>query len=244
MKEIIRALTKALEQLTLNENSTAGESLIEHLQGSGYSWVSDMPISIVHREEKLKAGQVREFLLANGFFDDAGFSETEHDLTTLKSRVKAMKSAFQTIDLAVLDNDPNMEKLTFQTKRPNDFWKRLNNVDALKAMVGLQRVDSSDCRDSAIEAALQENINGQWPVESRLRDAMRSTKENRDLRGKPFVWVVIETEAEQTPVDHITMMLRHYFGSNVVEGRGNVRFYIGYMEKLDGVSLRKFYKKA
>ncbi len=244
MKKIIRALTKALEQLTLDENSTAGESLMEHLQGSGYSWVSDLPISIVHREEKLKAGQVREFLLANGFFDDAGFSETENDLTTLKSMAKATKNAFQTIDLAVLDSDAKIEKLTFHNKRPNDFWKRLKNVDALKAMIGLQCVDSSDCRDSAIEAALHENINGQWPVESRLRDAMRSTKENSDLRCKPFVWAIIKTEAEQEPVDHITMLLRHYFGGNVVEGRGNVRFYIGYREELNTISLREFYKKA
>jgi hypothetical protein len=244
MKEIIRELAEALEQLTLHENLTAAESLIGELQGSRYAWVSDLPISIVHREEKLKAGQVRAFLLANGFFDDAGFSEIEQDLGRLKSRVQAMKSAFQTIDLAVLEGDAKMEKMTFQTRRPHDYWKRLNNVDALKAMVGLQCVDGSACRESSIEAALHESSNGQWPVESRLRDAMRSTKENSGLRCKPFVWVVIKTEAEHEPIDHIAMMLKHYFGSNVVEGRGNVRFYIGYMEELDAVSLREFYKKA
>lgn len=244
MKEIISELTKALEKLTINENDTAAEALIEQLQVSNYTWVSDLPISIVHREKKLKADTVRNYLLANDFFDNTGSSDTVQGLQKLERMAREMRKAFQTIDLAALESHAAMDKLTFQNKRPNDFWKRLKNANAVKALVGLQYVDSSDCSDDFIKAVLQETINGQWPVESALRDAIRSTKENSALRSKPFVWVVIQTQTDQGDVDNVAKMLRHYFGANVVEGRGNVHFYIGCMDELNAISLREFYKKA
>ncbi|MGB5964900.1 MAG: hypothetical protein WBF77_05835 [Sulfurimonadaceae bacterium] len=243
MKEIIKELSRALQKVTVNENSLVVDALMEQLNESNFSWVKDLPISIVHKKEKLKDPTSVEYLLANDFFDDTGCSGNHYELSQLKSMHNASKSSFQTIDLAVLTKGSKMDRLEFQNKRPNDFWKRLQNIETIEAMIGLQHIDSSRCRDGVIDRELEESSNGQWSIESDLRDAMRSKKENSGLRAKPFIWVVTK-QPDKNPVDHIEMMLRHYFGENVVHGRGKMESYIGYMDELDAISLREFYKKA
>ncbi len=244
MTEIIRALEAALEKSIIAENHPTAEDLIAHLGGGQFAWIADLPISVVHQKERLKVPDTQDFLQANHFFDEAGFSQTTYDLAQLQRLCRGAKNAFQTADLAVVDREADMRRLLFQNRRPNDYWKRLKNLDAVRAVAGLDRVDAAECSSGAIERELKESTNGQWQVESRLRDAMRSKKENRGLRSKPFVWIVVKEQGSRERVDHIAMMLKHYFGKNLLQGSGNADYYIAYMDELNAVSLREFYKKA
>jgi hypothetical protein len=244
MKEIIKELTVALEKCCIVDKNCTADNLIAYLEESHFSWIADLPISVVHQKEKLKVSGANDYLQAAHFFNEAGFSQTEYDLAALQSHCRVAKSAFQTVDLAVVEHGAEMCRLLFESKRPNDFWKRLKSVDAVKAMAGIECVDAAECIDAAIERELEESENGQWQIESRLRDAMRSKKENTDLRNKPFVWIVVKEQGEREAVDHIAMMLQHYFGANLVLGHCNADYYIGYMDELNAVSLREFYKKS
>lgn len=243
MNVIIKELTRALQKVTVNQNGLLAEALVQELRESGFSFVKALPISIVHTKEKLKESDTSLSLTENDFFDDAGYSRSAYDRSLLTRIYHASKSSFQAIDLAVLAKESKLERLEFQSKRPNDFWKRLQNIEAVEAMIGLQHVESSRCSDGAIEREVKGSSSGQWGVESELRDAMRSKKENSGLRMKPFIWVVTK-ERTGGPVDNVGMLLHHYFGGNVVHGEGVWDFYIGYMETLNGISLREFYKKA
>lgn len=244
MKEIIRELTDALVQVQMEAGGSLAAAVSAQLKKSGFAWAEAYPISLLHSRLKIKDDTEGEKLKNRGFFDSEGFSAKEHSLSTLKALQEIAESSFQTIDLAVLDKEPAVEELLFENKRPNDYWKRLMNVGHIRAMVGLQYAAGRDCSSGAIESALQTSENGQWPIESDLRDAMRSKKENALLRNKPFVWIVMQDDAGAYGPDHIALMLKHYFGDNVVQGEGDIRFYIGYMDELNAVSLREFYKKA
>jgi len=244
MKEIIRELTKALPQLHTEAEQRLAKAVTEQLKESRFAWAAAYPISLVRSCSNIKSAADGEMLKSRGFFDSHGLSDKEYSLSSLKTMQDVAESSFQTIDLAVLDKEPTVEEFYFESKRPNDYWRRLTNVGHIRAMVGLQYAKGGDCRSDAIKSALQTSRNGQWPVESKLRDEMRSKKENALLRNKPFVWIVMQDELGTDEADHVGLMLKHYFGDNVVQGEGHMRFSIGYMDELDAVSLREFYKKA
>ena len=244
MNEIIKELAAALEKSVIGSKSPTAEDLISHLEDGRFTWIADLPISVVYQREKLKASEARDFLQADHFFDETGFSKTVYELVQLQNLCRGAKNAFQTADLAIMERETDMSCLLFHNKRPNDYWKRLTNLDAVKAIAGLDRVDAAECSSAVIKKELKECANGQWQVESRLRNAMRSKKENTDLRSKPFIWIVVKEQGSREHVDHVAMMLKHYFGENLLQGRGNADYYIAYMEELNAVSLRAFYKKA
>jgi len=244
MKEIIRELTDALSQLHTEAGQHLATAVTEQLKENGFAWAAAYPISIVRSCSNIKSATDAERLKDEGFFDSHGLSAEAYSLSVLKAIQVAAESSFQIIDLAVLDKEPAVEVLHFENRRPNDYWRRLTNVGHIRAMVGLQYAEGGDCSNDAIESALQTSRNGQWPVESKLRDEMRSKKENALLRNKPFIWIVLQDVLGRDEADHVGLMLKHYFGDNVVQGEGHKRFYIGYMDELDAVSLREFYKKA
>jgi len=244
MEEIIKELAGALEKLTQDESSRPAAALSGRLQNGQFAWIADLPISVVQEKAKLKSTEARSYLEANGFFDAGGHAASSYSLSRLTTYCLGAKSAFQTIDLAAAEKEPGIKRLLFKSKRPNDYWKRLKNVETVRAMVTLERIDASQCSDAVIEKELNESLNGQWQVESRLRDAMRSKKENADLRSRPFIWVGVKERGANAGVDHIEMMLKHYFGEKVVHKRAETEFYIGFSDELNAVSLREFYKKA
>lgn len=244
MLGIIKEVTQLSKMVCSSEGTTVEEALAEHCRESRFAWITDLPISMVHKREKLKDTSTAAFLNANNFFDNSGCAANRYTLSYLKHLYGEQKSVFQTIDLAVLTKGSDMDALMFESKRPNDYWKRLQNVEPIEAMIGLQYVDSASCSEEMIERALVECSNGQWQIESQLRDAIRSKKENSGLREKPFIWVVLKEHDDSGAVDHIAKMLQHYFGNNVIHKTGAKAFYIGYMPTLNAISLREFYKKG
>jgi len=244
MEKIVKALREALKNHTTESGVPNAASLAGKLVGTPYVWISDLPISIVHRREKVKDAEAADWLQEQGFFDEEGCSHAAWERGALTELCSGGKSAFQTLDLAVASDAAGLGDLVFRNKRPNDYWKRLQNVGAIEAMVGLQYAGGGCCSDKEIARQVEESANGQWGIESDLRDAIRSKKENSGLREKPFVWIVIKAEEGEEATDHIALLLHHYFGDNVVKGRGESDFYIGYSDTLNEISLREFYKKA
>jgi len=244
MENIINALGEALQKVTTESDVSTADALMHHLETSRFFWIKDLPVSVVNRREKLKDRDVAGYLQEQGLFDDEGNTLPTLERSALTRLYSDVKSAFQTIDLAVASTAADLESLVYFNKRPNDYWKRLKNTENIDAMVGLQYVRNDRCSDRAIAKEIEESINGQWGVESDLRDAMRSKKENSGLREKPFVWVVVKERRGDETVDHVELLLQHYFGDNVVKGTGKSDYYIGYSKTLDAVSLREFYKKA
>jgi len=119
----------------------------------------------------------------------------------------------------------------------------MSNCERVHAMVKVAYVEPSTCLHTHIDKEVEESANGQWSVESQLRDDMRSKKENPLLREKQYIVLYVVDESTNSCNNSIKAMLEHYFQDNIVEKEGKTSYFIGYAATLDEVSLRTFYKK-
>ncbi len=241
MTNIIEAISNAVETY---ETATECKELAIKLstlldQGAA---VASLPISVVNQHSRIKSPAFKESVLHSSLYNQDGKAHDRYTLSDLTPFVQKYPKLFQTIDIAIT-NTKALEEITFASKRPNDYWKRLNDCEAIQAMMKVSLVEQSRCLIASIEQALQASSNGQWSIESDLRDDMRSKKENPLLRHKPYIalYSIIESSAESDGT--IKAMLRHYFKENVFVKEGENSYFIGFSATLDEVSLRTFYKK-
>ena len=232
---------------TLDANKTLGQNdLIENLnlllKEQGLRGVGVMPISVVNRQSRIKSPDVKSAIRTQNLYDANGDAHTTYDLAALEPLVRTYTSIFQTIDIAVVENDANQE-IVFASKRPNDYWKRMRNGETVRTMVKVDYVEPLACASTNIDKEVQESANGQWSLESKLRDDMRSKKENPLLRQKQYVALYVMPEDDNNCNVSIKAMLEHYFQDNIVVKEGKTSYCIGYAATLDEVSLRTFYKK-
>jgi len=153
------------------------------------------------------------------------------------------KQNIKNIDLVALKSD--MKDLEYATKREQDFWKRLVNVDHIEAMITLQSVSKNECTDKFIEQSLANSQKRQWSVETQLRDAMRANKENKELGVKPFIVLLCTDAVICKQTDHIQLLLKHYFRDNVLTFLSQdkkFKYYIAYNAHMSDIGMRYFYK--
>ncbi len=238
---MIRLLAETLKTMNVVEGEQVCSVLSANLNGrSGYIFRCGYPISVIHERERIKDAAVAHAL--QDHFDEEGFTPLVWEREALESYVQSSQGYLQSIDMAILSDDA--QRLEFQNKRPKDYWKRLKSVEGIEAIVDIDVTVPEETTTSYIKKQLMESSNGQWPLESDLRDAMRSKKENGGLRHKPFIWVVV---IDGGTSEHVVAMARHYFGSNVLSGTlgsSTSSYVMGYMPTLDAISLRKFYQKG
>lgn len=249
MQSVIERLRIGLERMELRSGERACPVLSEVLQQQSEGrWECDFPVSVLHGKARIREEGVADALERLKLFDGEGHTPGEWSRELLAAYAAKAPDYLQRIGLVALTGE--MERFVFANKRPQDFWKRLQNVGPIEAMVELALPGSDAVSDDAVARQLQESANGQWELESALRDAMRSKKENGALRQKPFVWIALV--AKRAPEargesGHVVALARHYFGGNVHTGRtgdGRYDFVIGFMPRLAAVSLRHFYKKG
>ena len=216
MKPIIETLKNALQESSVKTKESLQQTLLKSLEKETLIWVENYPVRLEHD----KKSAVKNYRL--------------DELSEF--------SNVPTIDLIALTQ--NVESLTFSAKRPNDFWKRLSSVDHIEAMVSLLEIDYKQCSDAFIDQDVKNSDNGQWRVETTLRDTMRANKENRDLGSKPFI-VILSKEVDEEDADHLYAMLKHYFNDNVeqvLSKDGKSNYYIGFHKHMGEMGMRYFYR--
>jgi Fe2+ transport system protein B len=153
------------------------------------------------------------------------------------------KQTIRNVDIVALDKD--VHELDFVAKREQDFWKRLQSVSHIKAMISLQTVQPQEVQDSFIEESLKTSQKHQWSVETQLRDAMRANKENRELGVKPFIVLLCIPTQKSSDTDHLKLLLQHYFDDNVTafsSEDNSITYYLAYNEHMSDIGMRYFYK--
>ena len=237
MKQIVKRIVQALNMVDVQEKGKLFKKLESLVQEENKTVVASLPISIVAKESRVKDLTVKREIHESTLYNQDGEAYDQYTLERLAPFVRSFSSLFQCIDMAVL-SDKYMQKIKFTSKRPNDYWKRMHNCDLLDAMIKVEYLESIACQISQIEKELKESDNGQWSLESRLRDDMRSKKENPLLRQKPYIVVYIALEGEVS--SSVNGMIEHYFEDNVIHHKS---YLIAYAPTLHEVSLRTFYKK-
>ncbi|MDX1295131.1 MAG: hypothetical protein R3302_02620 [Sulfurimonadaceae bacterium] len=245
MSRLIDDLKTALQSIeSIGTRDFASALAIQYGKGQSETVLKrSYPISVIHDGRRLKVPSHAELLLEKGMLDSEGLTPEEWTGEMLQTYAET-GSPIQTVDVAVLKPEQQTLSKRFSTKRPKDFWKRLSEVDDLLAMISIAVTTPERITTDSIEAELSESKNGQWGLESDLRDAMRSKKENGVLRPKPFIWIGIVEDAALADCTHVEALARHYFGNSVVTGSAEeFSFVIGCGESLEAISLREFYKK-
>jgi len=242
MKSIIEKLIGGLSTLNCHEKHELEKKLQEQVSTLGLHIISALPISIVNQKEKIKPAQIQNKIDSNLLYDKNNTAYSKYKFKTLEPLVHEYPSVFQSIDMAVVYQD-GLSELLFERKRLNDYWKRLTNIGAIKAMIKVMYYDNLSCQTSTIDREIKKSSNGQWPLESALRDDMRSKKENPLLRQKPYIVVYISKEKNQDGCHTVKTMLEHYFKDNVMEHTGENSYFMAYATTLNEISLRTFYKK-
>ena len=243
MNQIIETLIKAFNEPASLVKNNLLETLNLLMKEIGLSVISSLPISVVKQHSRIKSPEIKDEILTQGLYDDKGEAYITYRVDTLKQFVSSYSSLFQTIDIVIMDQN-KINEVVFATKRPNDYWTRMTNTQTIRAMIKKTFLDSYTCTTSTINKELQESSNGQWSVESDLRDDMRSKKENPDLREKPYISLYIVDTVTLGEVKELKAMLEHYFGNCVIVENQEQIMLLGHSDTLDEISLREFYKKC
>ena len=238
MKEIIAAF----KEIERRDEDGIFKSLQNLIKSQDLEVLDALPISVVNQKSKIKSSQAECDITDEALYDEDGLAYDKYETNVLEPLLEKFPSIFQSIDRAIVDTT-SMSTLVFESKRPNDYWKRLTNTDAIKAMVKMIPFDVYSCNVSTIEKEMQESSNGQWSLESDLRDDMRSKKENPLLRQKPYIVVFVPSEDMVTNPLVLKAMLEHYFVDNIVVQDGEKGYLLGYAKTLHEVSLKIFFKK-
>ena len=241
MKQIIKTVVQALNEVDAQEEAQLLKKLEPLMLRENLTAIASLPISIVSKRSRIKHHEVKKAIKECDLYNQDDNAYDHYTVKQLAPSVWLYPSLFQSIDMALFGRD-SVQEVLFASKRPNDYWKRMTNCDTLQAMIKVETFAPATCQISFIDKELKESSNGQWSLESRLRDDMRSKKENPLLRGKPYLVVYIVQEGEGG-CDAVQAMLAHYFNDKVVEEETRSHYFIGYALTLDEVSLRTFYKK-
>lgn len=199
-------------------------------------------VGLVNKKEKIDNKELLTTL------DDVGYFSSEAYRTTLnEKKLQALRersqSYFQTVDFALFLEHVNLENLDYKAKRRDDYWRRIVKMEASLGVVTVHLINAAELQEKNIEHDLNTSANGQWVLESDLRDAIRSKKESSALKDIPFVWIGIVLKSDFNE-KNLKQLCQHYFEKNFVRVESeNCVSFMGFNEKLSDINMRYFYKK-
>ncbi len=216
MREIITEIQKALAAVTTEKPLQT--SLIDGLSRSLFLWKPDYPIALIHTKERIEESSDVAALENGQLFDNDGDTPQHPTLAQLDAIRAVSPNCLQCVALMALKNEPQHIPL-FQVKRQNDYWKKIQEVGHIKAMVEL--------------SAWQEDV-GVCDVEFALREIIRKRKEVHALKDVGFIWIAA------APND-VSEVFRHYFHDNYAYVPAHQQgFHVGWSPTLRAVSMRSF----
>jgi len=241
MYQAVKPLLQAVQKVKVSEPEQFIEALQKAAQEMDLHTVTALPVSIVSRFEKIKSKVLQEKPVVKALYSPEGDTAESHELQRLHKSIEEAPSLFQTIDLTVVTSEmPQM--LSYRSKRTHDYWKRLSDTEHISVMVKINDITVITCSPSQVEEELRKSSDGQWSVESDLRDDMRSKKENPLLRTKPYI-VCYLLSPKKPCSDVVREMLEHYFEVRQFSLSRDLECLVGYAATLESVSLRSFYRK-
>jgi len=193
------------------------EGLREYLsQKSDYLWERNYPIAVLHRKERIKEGAIAALLEEKGILDDTGLLTQEQlDFVALNSPFYLQQATM------VCLKSPTTYPRYFASKFPKDYWKKMQDISAVKSVIEWESFDASADKCS---------------VEFALREVMRKRKEVNVLKKVGYIWIAAVPKGIM-----IDAVMTHYFGENVTRvERADRVYHIGWNDTLKDINMRYF----
>jgi uncharacterized pyridoxal phosphate-containing UPF0001 family protein len=215
IKEIQEVLQKAPSSTQMKE------TLHLLFDESSYGWSKDYPVAIVHEKTRIKEPSTLDFFTQNDLIDEEGFTPYTYDDAQIEKIVTNAPSYIQRVNYIVAQTK-TIPKPLFFNKFKHDYWKKIQSVEGLEAVIDVSVLERDT---SACEA------------EETLRAIIRKRKEVHQLKKLTFVWIV---ETEGNP-ENIEAVLKHYFEEAYTLIQNVDKTYcMGWSKPLQSINMRYF----
>lgn len=197
------------------------DSLADLFDKSSYGCQKGYPVAVVHEKTRITDASSLTFFTDNNLIDSEGFTPSTYEDTQIKQIVSHAPSYIQRVNY-IIGQNKTIPKPTFFNKFTHDYWKKIQSVEGLEALIDVTPF-SNDITECKIEEA--------------LRAIIRKRKEVHQLKKLTFVWIA-QTENHSTPVESV---LKHYFNEDyaVIENKGKT-YSIGWSVPLQSINMRYF----
>ncbi len=188
---------------------------------SNYGCQKDYPVAVVHEKTRITEPSSLAFFTQNNLLDTEGFTPCAYDDTQIEQIVSQAPSYIQRVNY-IIAKSKTIPKPTFFNKFKHDYWKKIQSVDGLEAVIDVTALseETTDCE-----------------VEASLRAIIRKRKEVHQLKNLTFIWIV-ETEGENPSIETV---LKHYFQKEYTVVKSAEKTYcIGWSTPLQSINMRYF----
>jgi len=186
-----------------------------------YACEKDYPVAIVHEAKRIKEDDALKYFKSNHLLDEDGFSFDEYPKDDLARISTYVSKYIQNVGF-ILATTKEVPHPTFYNKLKGDYWKKIQSVEGLEAVIDMSPLpeDASDCE-----------------AEDALRAIIRKRKEVHQLKKITFVWTV-EVNGEN---QNIPTVMKHYFKDNaMVVKNARKTYYMGWSDPLQDINMRYF----
>jgi hypothetical protein len=215
MIQLIDEIKNALAQ------ASPAKDLLHILEDSDFVFKQNYPIALIHSASRLDDPADLQPFKEHRLLDEDGHTPMQPSSEQLEFLAHKKPQYLKSVSIMCLKKEP-VEPLKFSVKRPHDYWKKIQNVEHIQAMV-----DISHCDDRTDLCA----------AEFALREIVRRRKEVHALKELGFIWIAV------CPIEMIELseLFKHYFNDNYAIVKTDMHSYhLGWNETLGEISMRNF----
>lgn len=220
MTQLIDELQKVLQDLTVDDLSSK-QAIAQKLQKqSQFFWQADYPIAVIHSKGRMQDNKTASRFENGNLFDKNGLTPVQWKRDQLAFIADNAPEYLQTVSLMCMKKNAD-KPLVFAAKRENDYWKKLQDIEHIEAMIEISYfvTDTDECQ-----------------VEYTLREIIRKRKEVGALKGVGFIWIAVVPQKQ-----NIDRVMTHYFHDNHIQIHiDDSIIHIGWSETLKTVNMRYF----
>ncbi|MCW8821063.1 MAG: hypothetical protein OQK45_02460 [Sulfurovum sp.] len=215
----IKDLQKALKKVP--PGTQIKDTLHLLFDDSVYGWGKDYPVALVHEKTRITEPSALAFFTQNNLLDEEGFTPSTYVDAQIEKIVTHAPSYIQRVNYIVSRTKAIPQPLFFN-KFKHDYWKKIQNVDGLEAVVDVTVLESHSTT---------------CETEAAFRAIIRKRKEVHQLKKLTFVWIV---EIKSNP-ENIETVLKHYFEEDYAIVKNAEKTYcLGWSNPLQSINMRYF----
>lgn len=199
----------------------AKEDLTLLFDETDYGCQKQYPVAIVHEQTRMTEPSAHTFFQDHGLLDTEGFTPCTYTKNQLQALTTQVPQYIQNVNF-IFSKTKSVPHPLFFNKFKHDYWKKIQSVDGLEAVVDVSTLTTHTHKCDA---------------ETTLRDIIRKRKEVHQLKKLTFVWIV-EVIGENA---HIETVMKHYFENAYSVIQNNEKtYYIGWSAPLQSINMRYF----
>jgi len=216
---LIKELQEALQHIP--SEIEIKDALHLYFNESAYGCQKAYPVAVVHEKNRITDPESLAFFTQNNLLDQEGFTPCAYDDTQIEQMITHAPSYVQRVNYIVAKSK-TISKPTFFNKFKHDYWKKIQSVEGLEALIDVTVLtdDTTACE-----------------AEASLRAIIRKRKEVHQLKKLTFVWIA-ETKGQSSSIETV---LTHYFqDDHTVAKNAEKTYYIGWSTPLQSINMRYF----